>query len=118
TPSTATTTAPATTATITAIALPATIAAGTRHSPRQGFRRGRTPLLEARPSLGRGRRPWQDSGLPCSPTARKGKNMDSPSDVHPFWKGAWKLVLGLMTLPVILFAVMILADLILTPLIY
>ena len=44
--------------------------------------------------------------------------MTTPSDVHPFWKGAWKLVLGLMTLPVILFAVMILADLILTPLIY
>lgn len=44
--------------------------------------------------------------------------MTTPSDVHPFWKGAWKLVLGLMTLPVILFAVMILADSILTPLIY
>ena len=44
--------------------------------------------------------------------------MTTPSDVQPFWKGAWKLVLGLMTLPVILFAVMILADIILTPLIY
>ena len=44
--------------------------------------------------------------------------MTASPDEHPFWKGAWKLVLGLMTLPVILFAVMILADIILTPLIY
>jgi hypothetical protein len=44
--------------------------------------------------------------------------MTTPSGLHPFWKGAWKLVLGLMTLPVILFAVMLLADIILTPLIY
>ena len=59
------------------------------------------------------------SGLPCHISIRKkADTMTTPSDVHPFWKGAWKLVLGLMTLPVILFAVMILADIILTPLIY